>query len=246
MSQENFVTLPSVTGVDVRLRIAGAGTRSYAFVIDWHVRVLLALAWLFTSWFVLTGSFGSLFEELENQTFVWVVLVPTGVLYLFYHPIVEVAMRGRTPGKRIAGVRLVNRQGDVPSMGAILLRNVFRIVDSLPAAYLIGLLCVMFSAHHVRLGDMAAGTLLVTDDADHEASLHQASSAKQSNLSPQAIELLQELLQRWKTLDRSHREALARKLIASLDPSVSSRALLDEGEARLRARLESLLAHGHA
>ena len=39
------VTLPSITGVDVELRIAGVGSRSYAFVIDWHIRLILALAW---------------------------------------------------------------------------------------------------------------------------------------------------------------------------------------------------------
>ena len=42
-------------------------------------------------------------------------------------------MRGRTPGKRIAGVRLVTREGDIPGVGALLLRNVFRLLDSLPA-----------------------------------------------------------------------------------------------------------------
>ena len=72
-------------------------------------------------------------------------------------------MRGRTPGKRIAGVRLVTREGDIPGAGALLLRNIFRLLDSLPVCYLVGLATVVFTEHHVRVGDLAAGTLLVMD-----------------------------------------------------------------------------------
>jgi uncharacterized RDD family membrane protein YckC len=42
---ESIVRIPSVTGVDVELKIAGPGGRSYAFVIDWHIRFLAAVAW---------------------------------------------------------------------------------------------------------------------------------------------------------------------------------------------------------
>jgi hypothetical protein len=43
------ITLQTVTGVDVELTIAGPGSRSYAFVIDWHIRLLLALQWLLSA-----------------------------------------------------------------------------------------------------------------------------------------------------------------------------------------------------
>ena len=45
MSDEQL-SVQSVTGVDLTLKLAGPGTRSYAFVIDWHIRLLLACAWL--------------------------------------------------------------------------------------------------------------------------------------------------------------------------------------------------------
>ena len=48
-------------------------------------------------------------------------------------------MRGRTPGKRMAGVRIVARDGGAPSVGALLVRNVFRLIDSLPLLYGVGL-----------------------------------------------------------------------------------------------------------
>ena len=62
------------------------------------------------------------------------IFLPTSLIYLLYHPLVELAMRGRTPGKRMAGVRIVNRQGGTPSSLAILIRNGFRLIDCLPVS----------------------------------------------------------------------------------------------------------------
>jgi hypothetical protein len=46
------LSVQSVTGVDLTLKIAGPGTRSYAFVIDWHIRALVAAAWLLIAYYV--------------------------------------------------------------------------------------------------------------------------------------------------------------------------------------------------
>src|SRR3984957_16142062 len=80
-------------------------------------------------------------------------------------------MQGRTPGKRMAGVRVLSRDGGPPSTVALLLRNLFRLIDSLPATYLLGLMTCFLTANRVRIGDMAAGTLLVLDNAAAEQSL---------------------------------------------------------------------------
>src|SRR5690606_4225634 len=95
-----------------------------------------------------------------------VVVLPATALYLLYHPVLEVLMRGRTPGKRMAGVRIVKRDGGVPGSVALLVRNIFRLIDFLPFFYFVGLVTTMLTRHCVRLGDIAAGTLLVYDEAD--------------------------------------------------------------------------------
>ena len=128
------VTLQSITGVDVELRIAGAGSRSYAFVIDWHIRLVLALAWLIIASWLFTGQLLN-FDSGDgswNRNYLLAVWLPATVIYFGYHPILEIAMRGSTPGKRMAGVRIVTRTGDIPGPGALLLRNVFRLLDSMP------------------------------------------------------------------------------------------------------------------
>lgn len=237
------IVLQSVTGVDVELRIAAAGSRSYAFVIDWHIRAVLALAWLFIALLVVAGNM-NLFSQATNLHLGdMVVWLPAALIYFFYHPVLEVLMRGSTPGKRMAGVRIVSRSGDLPGIGALLVRNVFRIVDSLPTAYLLGLAVVIFTEHSVRIGDLAAGTLLVHDDANAVKSFDGLRTNDAANgLSPQSADLVHELLERWNSLDSGTRSNLARSLILRLDPSATSENLLLRTPGELRARLQALLS----
>lgn len=234
------ITLQTVTGVDVELTIAGPGSRSYAFVIDWHIRLLLMLAWLLVGHLLYSGGTFQLAPNPGAGYLLWVWL-PAMLLYFFYHPVLEVAMRGRTPGKRIAGVRLVTREGDIPGAGALLLRNVFRLLDSLPFCYLVGLATVVMTDHHVRVGDIAAGTLLVMDH-DSSASSFTGTVTTKDGLTPQAADLIQELLDRWPSLDEQNRATIARSLLARLEPQIPAEELLRLGTLDLRSRLMAKLA----
>lgn len=236
------VTLQSITGVDVELRIAGAGSRSYAFVIDWHIRFVVALAWLVVGSLMYAGQI-NLFADGEpnwDQGYVLAVLVPMAVIYFLYHPILEIVMRGSTPGKRMAGVRIVTRTGDIPGPGALLLRNVFRLIDSMPMFYLLGLVTVMFTAQHVRIGDLAAGTLLILDRDESERSFARLAPTHRG-LDPQAADLIQELLERWTALDDKTRGNIACSLILRVDSSASPEVLATLSTHELRTRLQQLL-----
>jgi uncharacterized RDD family membrane protein YckC len=237
------VILQSITGVDVELRIAGPGSRSYAFVIDWHIRLLLALAWLLAGLVLYTGRLMFVEGMPNSRGFYLTVVAPATLIYFLYHPVLEIAMHGRTPGKRIAGLRLVSRTGDIPSPGALLVRNVFRILDSMPFAYMVGLICVVFTAQHVRIGDLAADTLLVWDTEESDKSFGSLSAVTgPGGLSPQAADVAHELLDRWNALDSATRGKLARTLITRIDPSISAQDLSGESPSELRARIAALLA----
>ena len=198
MSDEQL-SIESVTGVDLTLKIAGPGTRSYAFVIDWHIRVLLGGAWLLVAAVAQVKITWRTHDGLLS-------VLPAAIIYFLYHPILEVAMRGHTPGKRMAGVRILGRDGGQPSTTALLLRNVFRLIDSLPATYLVGLTTCFLTRQRVRLGDMAAGTLLVLDNAAAEASLLRIERlAANSKLSLDALELIDQVLERWEALESANR-----------------------------------------
>jgi len=157
------LVVESATGVEVHLRLAGPGARSLAYVIDWHLRLVLGLSWFVVAAMTYNGA-PSLLPHVVDPSWVAVVAAPAAAIYLLYPCVLELVMRGSTPGKRMARIRISARNGGVPSMGALLMRNIFRLIDSLPVAYGVGLLAVMLTPEHVRIGDLAAGTLLVYED----------------------------------------------------------------------------------
>jgi len=236
---DDQVSVQSATGVDLTLNIAGPGSRSYAFVIDWHLRLLLAGAWLLLAGFVLKLNL-----NLKSQDAL-LSLLPAAIIYFLYHPILEVAMRGRTPGKRMAGLRIVHRSGGAPGTAALLIRNVFRLIDSLPAFYVVGLVSCFFTVNRVRIGDMAAGTLLVLDDAAAVKSLARMEAlAAASSLPLDALELVDQILERWPSLESPNRMQIARLLLARVEPGCDAAQLSNLGDAALHARLTALLAGG--
>lgn len=151
----------SVTGVEVVLPIAGPGARSFAFLIDWLIRSVLALAWFVVSALVHNGRWSLAQPLIPDAAWFVFVLAPTAAIFLLYHPVLEISMRGRTPGKRFAGVRIMARTGESPGVAALLTRNAFRIIDSFPLVYGVGLMVTVLTRQNVRVGDFAAGTVLV-------------------------------------------------------------------------------------
>lgn len=226
---DDQIAVRSVTGVDMTLSLAGPGSRSYAFVIDWHIRLLLALAWLFVTVVILR------FDAKLRSHDALVTSLPASLLYFLYHPVLEVAMRGRTPGKRMAGVRILNRHGGSPSTLALLIRNLFRLIDSLPFIYAVGLICCLITRHHVRIGDMAAGTLLVIDGSEAEKSLDRLeSAARASSLPLETLELVDQLLERWDSLEAGHRASIGRALLKRIASAREDIEGLSDDQVRVR------------
>ena len=238
MAEEELI-VRGLTGVDMSLRIAGPGTRSLAFLIDWQIRLLVALA------LILVAAVSQLLPGIPRGPIrvVWVVADVLALLtYFLYHPVLEVLMRGRTPGKRKAGARLVTVEGATPTAGSLLMRNLFRLIDGLPGFYMVGLGCCLFTDNRVRLGDMVAGTVLVLEEGDASKSLARLSEAMQRSALPlEALRLVQDVLDRWPELEEEQRTRLARGLLAKLDPGVSIQAEAVPSGDVLRARLETLL-----
>lgn len=150
---------PIGAAADLQLPIAGLGGRSYAFLLDWHIRAVAGLAWYAATTWILRRDF---IPAETDSIFWWAILSPSLAIYLLYHAVFEI-LTGATPGKRLAGVRIVDRNGKTPRMGALTVRNLLRPIDSL-VFYAVGLASVLFTRQAVRLGDLAAGTLLVYEN----------------------------------------------------------------------------------
>ena len=207
------LVVDSVTGIDVSLPVAGPGARAYAFLVDWHIRVILALGWFVLGALLYNGRFILSPPLSSDARWFGAVVAPALAIYFLYHHVVELALRGSTPGKRMAGVRIVARDGGAPSVGALLTRNVFRLVDSLPLFYGVGLITVVLTREHLRIGDMAAGTLLVFEQADARLPAPAAAAQRGSQLDAAGAEIVAELLERWPALQPEARVRLARQVL---------------------------------
>jgi uncharacterized RDD family membrane protein YckC len=236
------ITITSAGGVEVNLDLVALGGRSYAFVMDWHIRLLAALTWFLFGLLSLTGGFSMQNSNAFAGTgMFYFVLLPALLIYFLYHPILEVVMHGRTPGKRMAGIRIVAKDGSSASSGAIILRNLFRLIDSLPVFYVLGIVVCLFSKQYLRIGDMAAGTVLVYEEKASEKRLKLIMQpATTHGFSTQQRELIAELLERWRELESNKRRKLAQELLEKFGQPVpqSRGGQLDQA---LQASLQQLL-----
>jgi len=155
--------------VDTELRPTGSpevqfdyritGRRIVAALLD-----LIPLVVLFMVMAAAFGDFGKTADEGDGNTFSASLNGPPFVLYVFlgwaYFVVFE-GLTARTPGKLLMGLKVVKLDGGRYDWKAVLLRNVLRIVDGLPVLYIVGLVTVAVTQRNQRLGDLAAGTLVM-------------------------------------------------------------------------------------
>jgi uncharacterized RDD family membrane protein YckC len=243
------LVVDSVTGVDLALPVAGPGARSYAFLIDWVIRAILFTAWYGVAAVIYNRHWTFVAPLSPDAKWFVLVVMPAAAMYFLYHFVLEIAMHGRTPGKRMAGVQIVTREGGSPGVGALLTRNVFRLVDGLPILYGVGLITTLATRDHVRVGDMAAGTLLVYERPDVVLPETAATDVDSERaLRSSDAEIISELLSRWPHLESESRQRLATAILSqhgvnAATPSrqVPGREMPPPTEDWLRAQLERLL-----
>ena len=218
----------SATGVDVLLPIAAVGARAHAFVIDWVLRLALSTTWYVAGALIYNKLAGNKFSlrppDEDLPQWIYGIVLPSVALYFLYHPVLEVSMRGRTPGKRWAGLRIMMQDGSNATLGALLTRNVFRLVDMFPGIYIFGLLTAYFSRRHQRLGDVAAGTLLVHESRQPAVVRPDIAIFDNRSLVNRTLvsrdraamnDVAAALSARWNELDPQARAAMARKLLVA-------------------------------
>lgn len=142
--------------VAFQYEIAGIGSRFLAQVVD---SLIITVALIAVS--ILAGALGGIFSSYELGLLVEVILV--FVLLAGYFLVSEAVWNGQTVGKRAARLRVVGDQGQPITIGQSIIRNLIRIVDFLPFFYGVGMLTLFINGRGKRLGDFAAGTLVVRD-----------------------------------------------------------------------------------
>jgi uncharacterized RDD family membrane protein YckC len=135
-------------GIALALRPAGVVARAAAFAVDLLIRG--ALLWAVVALLTPLGRFGG-----------GIALIVWFALEWFYPVLFELLPGGATPGKRAFGLRVTMDSGLPITPAASLLRNLLRTADFLPFGYGLGLATVLMRSDFKRLGDLAAGTLVV-------------------------------------------------------------------------------------
>ncbi|MCG8427271.1 MAG: RDD family protein [Chromatiales bacterium] len=150
-------------GIRLELKLAGPVVRACAWAIDMLIRgVMYALIAGVFSYF---GGIGTA-----------VILISFFLIEWFYPVIFEV-LSGATPGKKAMGLVVIHDNGTPISFVSSVIRNLLRAADFLPLLYAVGLLSMLLSRDFQRLGDLAAGTLVVyREQAQERGKLPEAPS----------------------------------------------------------------------
>jgi uncharacterized RDD family membrane protein YckC len=150
----------SVEKVLLVFRVAGLGSRFLAWLID---------LWAIIGLFFLAILMGEAWDSLRSGVGLGVTMVLTFFVQWGYFLFFEWLWHGQTPGKRLVGIRVIDLEGVGISFGQAAVRNVLRVVDGLPLLipdmvpimYGVGFFAAATNREQRRLGDLAAGTLVV-------------------------------------------------------------------------------------
>ncbi|WP_139364882.1 RDD family protein [Sutcliffiella halmapala] len=147
--------------VSLQFQSAGLGSRAAAFIIDQIILTLVSILMLLGLLFMLNGTLMDFFlfdmpSYLIGGLILLLFLLRWGYFFAF-----EYFSGGSTIGKKIVGIRVIQENGHSITLLSSLIRNLLRIIDSLPTNYLLGMIMIFFHSKHKRLGDLVAGTIVV-------------------------------------------------------------------------------------
>ncbi|MCL5104287.1 MAG: RDD family protein [Armatimonadetes bacterium] len=152
------ITVITPENVRIEYELAGAASRAGAAIIDLTIQGL-----------ALTGVIlarGQLVKHDWWPGASWADAALGVIMFLVwygYYVYFETVWNGQTPGKRYSRLRAI-REGGLPiDISCAATRNLVRVIDFLPVFYLLGIIVVIFSGRNKRLGDIAAGTLVVKE-----------------------------------------------------------------------------------
>ena len=153
--------LATPENIELEFRLAGPGSRLLALLLDG-----LICGALYAALVVLLVVSGVSFTP-GSRTSAWLAVLVLAAFFLIrwgYYLFFEVRLRGQTPGKRALGIRVV-REGGLPvTVPQSLVRNLLRVVDSFPQPLcIVGGVSVLATRKGQRLGDLAAGTVVIRE-----------------------------------------------------------------------------------
>jgi uncharacterized RDD family membrane protein YckC len=221
LPSEDQIRIETPEQIALEFPLAGIGSRFLAFAIDTVLQFVLYIAGSFA--FFAAVSYTKWSPGWLNRVPVsWVpalLILFFFCIYWGYFALFETLWRGQTPGKRLAGIRVIKDTGRPINVYEGVTRNLLRAVDGLPGMYFVGLVTMMISQRNQRLGDHLAGSIVVHEKKSEEirpewpAGNQAAESVPQlSVVTPEELVLIETYLQRRDSLDFAVRDLTARQI----------------------------------
>ena len=231
--------------------LAGVGSRAAAILWDMAIR-LVAVLFIFVAITFLLRLLPTLdpVGHLTEMSSTWILalgFLAYATVELGYFVLFETLMNGQTPGKRIQKIRVIKINGQPIGAVESAIRNILRAVDMLFGIYPLGLLVMFLSPRYQRIGDYAAGTVVVLEHKRTVPSVQDGPdigfvtripdiALHVTTVEPAEYRLLKDFLQRRKGMDQSNRGQLARTLARRflqrwrlpLRPGLSHESFLEE------------------
>lgn len=156
---ENAFSIDTPELVALEFPLAGIGSRFIAILVDYALQFAAFLALLLGMLLFLPSM-----QKFESASAKWVTAIIILIPFLLqwgYFTLFEGLWHGQTPGKRVAKIRVIQESGRAVTIFESLTRNFIRAIDFLPMFYVVGTISIFVTSRNQRLGDLAAGTLVV-------------------------------------------------------------------------------------
>jgi len=162
-SPDEFLQIDTPENVVFGYEVAGIGSRFMAAMVDHAIIIVMQLIVVLIIYMIVAGVGDA--SYLDNLS-AWVIgalgLISFALLW-GYFILFETLWSGQTPGKRLVKLRVIRVDGTPTTLVEALVRNLVRLIDFLPVTYGIGIITMFIDSQSRRLGDLAAGTLVVFD-----------------------------------------------------------------------------------
>jgi uncharacterized RDD family membrane protein YckC len=168
---ETRMAIATPEGVEVELTLAGIGSRFMAGALDYTIQIVVIVAMAL----ILQPAGGAGAAIFTSASF---------AMIFFYDVLFEVLGGGRTPGKRVNGLRVVRSGGRPITFSRSALRNILRLIDILPGMYAVGMIVMFISPRNQRVGDLAAGSYVVRDRIGDQARSHRMTERPEIDTTP--------------------------------------------------------------
>jgi uncharacterized RDD family membrane protein YckC len=177
MLEEQTFTIETPEHVEIVYTVAGPGSRLLAFLLDFLVMlvpaILLVLLLIVIASAVAEDALRQVVEgssDPQDSLFIYLILafvtMAQFLISQFYFVVFELAWNGQSPGKRWQRIRVIMENGQPVGFFASMIRNLLRIADLVPLFYLAGFISMLATRHWKRLGDLAAGSIVVKVDGE--------------------------------------------------------------------------------